>query len=44
MNLLHDIAHYMDRLSGMVPPHLTMIFGQKKPGYLYLGTFIFLNP
>lgn len=32
MNLLHDIARYMDRLSGTVPPHLTMIFGQKKAG------------
>ena len=43
MNLLHDIARYMDCLSGSIPSHLTMIFGQKKPGYLYLGTFIFSN-
>ena len=43
MNLLHDIARYMDCLSGSIPSHLTMIFGQKKPGYLYLGTFILSN-
>ena len=48
MNLLHDIARYMDCLSGSILSHLTMIFGQKKSrdistsAHLYSQIFIYM--